>query len=73
MNLQVEVRTADHSRKAIDKSEVETLNVDNNLLDGKEFKRFISQFPNLQDNVVRYKLYYAIFDEKIAIFFFMKI
>lgn len=44
----VEVRTADNSRTTIRKSDVETLNIDNNLLDGLEFKKFVSQFPNLQ-------------------------
>ena len=48
LNVQVEVRTADHSRTTIRKTDVETLNIDNNLLDGLEFKKFVSQFPNLQ-------------------------
>lgn len=45
----MEVRTADNERTTIKKTEVETLNIDNNLLDGMEFKRFVSQFPNLQE------------------------
>lgn len=44
----VEVETHANPHTTISRTDVEVLNIDNNLLDGLELKRFVSQFPNLQ-------------------------
>ena len=45
------VRTSSEERVVIDPNSVQTLNIDTNRINGSELKKFISNFPNLQENI----------------------
>ena len=45
------VKTSSEERIAIDPRSVQTLNIDTNRINGIEFRKFVSYFPNLQENI----------------------
>ena len=45
------VKTPSEERIAIDPRSVQTLNIDTNRINGSELKKFVSYFPNLQENI----------------------
>ena len=45
------VKTPSEDSIAIDPRLVQTLNIDANMINGSELKKFVSNFPNLQANI----------------------
>ena len=45
------VKASSEERIAIDPRSVQTLNIDTNIINGSELKKFVSYFPNLQENI----------------------